>query len=79
MPTWMDDGKEHKGGAEGLCEIKKLALSLVEPWKSSLLWIPDETEVIPNNVAYWITTPWDNKNGAITLAGDAAHPLPPRK
>ncbi|RDW56388.1 hypothetical protein BP5796_13210 [Coleophoma crateriformis] len=79
MPTWMDDGKKHKGGAEGLAELKEIALSLVDPWKSSLLWIPEGTEVTPNNVAYWVTVPWDNQAGTVTLAGDAAHPLPPHR
>jgi hypothetical protein len=79
MPTWLEDGKEHFGGAKGLAELKGIAESLAEPWRSSILWIPDDTEIPPpNNVAYWITSPWDNRNGTVTLAGDAAHPLPPR-
>ena len=79
MPTWRDEGKEHVGGAKGLAELKEIAFSLAEPWRSSLLWIPDDTEVSCNTVAYWVTRPWDNHDGTITLAGDAAHPLPPRK
>lgn len=79
MPTWLEDGKEHFGGTKGLAELKGIAESLAEPWRSSILWIPDDTEIPPpNNVAYWITSPWDNRNGTVTLAGDAAHPLPPR-
>lgn len=80
MPTWLDDGKEHFGGSQGLEELKEIAQSLAEPWRSSILWIPDETEIPPpSNVAYWPTVEWDNKNGLITLAGDAAHPLPPHR
>lgn len=80
MPTWLDDGKEHFGGAEGLEELREIAQSMAEPWKSSILWIPQETEIPPpSNVAYWPTVEWDNKNGLITLAGDAAHPLPPHR
>lgn len=80
MPTWLADGKEHFGGAEGLAELKEIAQSLAEPWRSSILWIPEHTEIPePSNVAYWPTVEWDNKGGLITLAGDAAHPLPPRK
>lgn len=53
---------------------------MAEPWKSSILWIPEDTEIPPpSNVAYWPTVEWDNKNGLITLAGDAAHPLPPHR
>lgn len=80
MPTWLADGKEHFGGAEGLAELKEIAQSLAEPWRSSILWIPEHTEIPePSNVAYWPTVEWDNKGGLITLAGDAAHPLSPRK
>src|SRR5205814_4910249 len=52
---------------------------LEEPWKSELLWIPEGTPVADNAVSYWITSPWDNADGSITLAGDSAHPLPPRE
>ena len=79
MPTWLNDGREHFGGGEGLSELKELAEDLAEPWRSSILWIPDGTEISPNSVSYWITSPWDNQGGTVTLAGDAAHPLPPRE
>jgi hypothetical protein len=79
MPTWLNDDKVHSGGAAGLAELKEIAQHLTEPWRSSILWIPDGTEISPNSVSYWITTAWDNQSGTITLAGDAAHPLPPRK
>jgi len=79
MPTWLNDGREHFGGGEGLSELKKLAEDLAEPWRSSILWIPDGTEISPNSVSYWITSPWDNQGGTVTLAGDAAHPLPPHR
>ena len=80
MPTWLSDGKEHFGGAAGLEELKEIAQSLAEPWRSSILWIPEGTEIPePSSVAYWPTSEWDNKAGLITLAGDAAHPLPPHR
>jgi hypothetical protein len=79
MPTWLNDGKVHSGGVKGLSELKSLAEDLAEPWRSSILSIPDSTEISPNSVSYWITSAWDNHGGSITLAGDAAHPLPPRK
>ncbi|MCJ1302892.1 hypothetical protein MMC08_005697 [Hypocenomyce scalaris] len=79
MPTWLADGKTHVGGAEGLAELKELAKSLADPWKSSLLWIPEGTEVACNSVSYWPTIPWDSRNGTLTLAGDSAHPVPPHR
>lgn len=79
MPTWLADGKTHSGGAEGLAELKAAASSLAEPWRSSLLWIPEDTPVSCNSVSYWPTTAWDSKGGRITLAGDSAHPVPPHR
>jgi 2-polyprenyl-6-methoxyphenol hydroxylase-like FAD-dependent oxidoreductase len=79
MPTWLADGKTHFGGAQGLAELKELAAHLAEPWKSSLLWIPDDTDVTCNSVSFWPTIPWDSQHGTITLAGDSAHPVPPHR
>ncbi len=41
MPTWLEDGKQHFGGAKGLAELKEMASSLTEPWKSAIENIPD--------------------------------------
>lgn len=79
MPTWLADGKVHEGGAKGLAELKELATHLAEPWRSSLLWIPDETDVACNSISYWPTIPWDSQHGTLTLAGDSAHPVPPHR
>lgn len=27
----------------------------------------------------WVPVPWDGRGGRVSLAGDACHPLPPRK
>jgi 2-polyprenyl-6-methoxyphenol hydroxylase-like FAD-dependent oxidoreductase len=79
MPTWLADGKIHEGGAKGLAELKELAAHLAEPWRSSLLWIPDDTDVACNTVSFWPTIPWDSRHGSVTLAGDSAHPVPPHR
>jgi hypothetical protein len=79
MPTWLADGKTHEGGAKGLAELKEIAAHLTEPWKSSLLWIPDDTDVTYSSVSYWPTIEWDSQHGTLTLAGDSAHPVPPHR
>jgi len=79
MPTWLADGKTHEGGAKGLVELKEVAAHLAEPWKSSLLWIPDDTDVTYSSVSYWPTIEWDSQHGTLTLAGDSAHPVPPHR
>jgi 2-polyprenyl-6-methoxyphenol hydroxylase-like FAD-dependent oxidoreductase len=79
MPTWLADGKTHAGGAQGLPELKEIGTHLAEPWKSSLLWIPDNTDVTCNSVSYWPIIRWDSCHGTITLEGDSAHPEPPHR
>lgn len=57
--------------------IKEKAAGLAEPARSSFMWIPEGTQVHKADISYWITEPWDNYQGRLTLTGDAAHPMPP--
>jgi 2-polyprenyl-6-methoxyphenol hydroxylase-like FAD-dependent oxidoreductase len=41
--------------------------------------MPDDTNITYDTMAYWVPTPWENHDGRVTLAGDAAHPMTPRK
>ncbi len=61
-----------------LAQVKELASVLAEPFRSAVQWIPDDTKITYNSIAYWVTVPWDDHGGRATLAGDAAHPMPPR-
>jgi len=78
MPSWNGVRDLAMDDAARLAKLKEIAETLAEPWKSELKWIPDGTAVADNAVSYWVTTKWDNMNGMVTLAGDAAHPMPPR-
>jgi len=55
--------------------LKEKAQTYGEPFRSANLWVPEGTQLVVNNLSYWIPVPWDNRNGRITLAGDAAHPM----
>lgn len=55
--------------------LKKKAETFGEPFRSANLWIPEGTPILENKISYWIPIPWDDRNGRITLAGDAAHPM----
>ncbi|KAH8820697.1 hypothetical protein F5884DRAFT_764906 [Xylogone sp. PMI_703] len=48
-----------------------------EPFRSAYAWLPENHPMYSNEIKYWLPSPWDNHNGRITLAGDAAHPMPP--
>lgn len=41
--------------------------------------MPDDTNITYDRMAYWVPVSWDSRDGRITLAGDAAHPMTPRK
>lgn len=65
--------------AERLALIKEKCQGLAEPFRSAYTWIPDGIHVPNQGISYWITVPWHNHDGRATLAGDAAHPLPPHR
>jgi hypothetical protein len=56
-----------------------MALKLAEPFRSAVLWMPDDTKVSFDRMVYWVTVPWDSRQGRVTLVGDAAHPMAPCK
>ena len=78
MPSWLGDRDPGLTDADRLAKLKELAIGLAEPWSNALKWIPEGTPVADNAVSCWVTSNWDSQGGRITLAGDAAHPLPPR-
>ena len=59
--------------------LKERAQRWAEPWKTAGLNVEESTPIYQMPVSYWMPRVWDNHNGMITLAGDAAHPMPPRK
>lgn len=52
-------------------------LTQFQPFRTAILAIPDDTQVPYTPVNYWIAQPWDTQGGLVSIAGDAAHPMPP--
>lgn len=87
--TWLFQLMMSWGGSPTLEEMptnedrmrvfKERAQRWAEPWKTAGLNVTDDTEIYAAPATYWMPTAWHNHNGMITLAGDAAHPMPPRK
>jgi 2-polyprenyl-6-methoxyphenol hydroxylase-like FAD-dependent oxidoreductase len=77
MPSWTGPYNPDQTDAERLAFLKDKAQYFAEPWKSAFLWIPDGTPFPCSNMTHWVTIPWDNRKGMVTLAGDAAHAMPP--
>lgn len=75
--AWLGDSDSDLSYAERLAMIKERAKTLGEPARSAFTWIPDDTLVHKADISYWIPRTWDNRDGRMTLVGDAAHPMPP--
>lgn len=46
-----------------------------DPYKSVVEWLPDDTPVGKDSLRIWHPKPWDNKQGRVTLSGDAGHSM----
>ncbi|KAI9809365.1 MAG: hypothetical protein M1827_006877 [Pycnora praestabilis] len=75
--SWPGERDPNMTDADRLKLLKERASPLAEPYRSANLFIPDGSKVSHDDITYWVTIPWDNHDGRISLAGDAAHPLPP--
>ncbi|KAA8563643.1 hypothetical protein EYC84_011666 [Monilinia fructicola] len=65
--------------AARLKQVKEMGKGYAEPWKSAFQWLPEDQPVWHFGLAVWDPREenhkWDNRNGRVTLAGDAAHPM----
>lgn len=75
--AWLGNPDHTLSYSERLAMIKERAKEMAEPARSAFTWIPEDTPVHKADISYWITQPWDNHGGRMTLVGDAAHPMPP--
>lgn len=75
--AWLGDPDHSLSYEERLAMIKGRAKEMGEPARSAFMWIPADTPVHKADISYWITQPWGNRGGRMTLVGDAAHPMPP--
>lgn len=75
--AWMGEVDKSLSYKDRLALIKERAKGLGEPARSAFMWLPDDTEVHKADISYWVSQPWSNRGGRLTLVGDAAHPMPP--
>jgi hypothetical protein len=79
VTSWLGKQDDSLDTAGRLAQVKEKASTMCEPFRSAVLWMPDDTKITYDTMAYWVTAPWDNHDGRVTLAGDAAHPMTPRE
>ncbi|KAL9598114.1 MAG: hypothetical protein Q9179_004039 [Wetmoreana sp. 5 TL-2023] len=75
--AWLSENDNKSSYPERLALIKARAEGMGEPARSAFMWLPSDTEVHKADISYWISQPWNNRQGRLTLAGDAAHAMPP--
>jgi hypothetical protein len=78
VTSWLGKLDDSLDDRARLAQVKEKASVLAEPFRSAVQWMPNDTKITYNNIAYWVPIPWDNHEGRATLAGDAAHPMTPR-
>ncbi|KAL3473262.1 hypothetical protein BJX99DRAFT_272408 [Aspergillus californicus] len=66
-------------GAQRLAQVKEFSKEFADPWKSAYEWLPDDQEVWYMSLTDFDPGAqghrWDNHDGRVTLAGDAAHAM----
>jgi 2-polyprenyl-6-methoxyphenol hydroxylase-like FAD-dependent oxidoreductase len=60
--------------------FKKRAAEYAEPWRSAGAAVSDSVSLPLDKATYWEkASKWDNRNGRMTLCGDAAHSMTPHR
>lgn len=78
LSTWpLKVVEDHDNEIDRLRRLKEHVRKAgwAEPYKSAIECIPEDTEVLRDQLKIWKTVPWDNRGGRVTLCGDAAHAM----
>ena len=77
--NWMGEKDETLTNEQRIRLVKEKAAkgNLQEPFRSVIEGIPEDEPLPYVETSYWIAEPWDTHEGRLTMAGDAAHPMPP--
>ena len=79
IPSWKGAPDMSLTNTERRAHLIAKTSGLAEPYRSAYAWIPEDVDIAYQNVGYWIAEQPDTRSGRITLAGDAAHPMPPHR
>ena len=79
LMSWISEQNTGLSGEAILDDLKQKASRFAEPFRSVFESLPTGSKIWHSRLSYWETQPWDNRNGTLTLVGDAAHPMTFRK
>ncbi|CAG8903149.1 unnamed protein product [Penicillium egyptiacum] len=77
LSIWTDENPPTSQG-ERRHLFRSYLSTYCEPYRSVAAWLADDIDVGGESFHYWGNiAPWNNHDGRVTLAGDAAHPMVP--
>ncbi|KAF5560475.1 FAD NAD(P)-binding domain-containing protein [Fusarium phyllophilum] len=77
LSLW-NEGRHPETYEERIQLFKNLAANYCEPFKSVGEWVGEDMMIPLHDFSTWKQIqPWNNFNGRVTIAGDAAHPMVP--
>ena len=81
LATWAKQDADYEEGKNMVDELRQRMDDWADPYKSAVEWIPEGTNAKAVQLRIWgpPESGWDNRNGRVTLAGDAAHSMTFRK
>ncbi|KIW12086.1 hypothetical protein PV08_09360 [Exophiala spinifera] len=78
LATWPKEqtSEDQCKGQNMADELRKRADGWADPFKSAVEWMPEDVKAKVVQLKIWSpTSDWDNRDGRVTLAGDAAHSM----
>lgn len=76
LVTWPIASKEDELNTENRLERLRAHMEgWADPYKSLVEWLPDDIPIGADQLRIWHPKKWDNRDGRVTLAGDAAHSM----
>ncbi|PCG97054.1 Monooxygenase, FAD-binding [Penicillium occitanis (nom. inval.)] len=76
LAAWKpSDSTDGQGSASLLSDLRKRMYDWADPFKTVVEKLPDDIFIRQDQLRIWHTKAWDNRQGRVTLVGDAAHSM----
>jgi 2-polyprenyl-6-methoxyphenol hydroxylase-like FAD-dependent oxidoreductase len=77
LATWAKQDSDYEGDKNMVDELRRRMDDWADPFASAVDWIPRDTTAKAVQLRIWgpPESGWNNRDGRVTLAGDAAHSM----